>query len=536
MKETKTDKAYRKHTVIKTVGITALVLLMLVGIASAAPFAYVINEDLPSGINVIDTATNKVISYVGGSLSGPGNLTGPGVTVNPAGTKVYVTNSDKNTVSVIDTATNKVTATVNVGSSPYGVAVSYDGKKVYVANSGINTVSVIDTTTNKVTATVNVGSSPCGVAVTPDGDKVYVTNSGNYSIHSNTASVIDTSTNKVTATVNVGNNPYGVAVTPDGKNVYVANRGYSTSDSSVSVIDTTINKVTATVKFGSTPDGVALRPNEVAITPDGKKVYVAGSGSDYGCFVPVIDTSTNKVITNIDDGVVSNIGIAITPDGKKVYVLNWGHTGAGYGASVIDTATNKVTGYVESMESMLIPIAFGQFIGPSIKPTPQKPVAAFSASPTSGSIPLKVQFTEQSTNSPTSWKWDFGDGTTSTTHNPLHTYIKAGSLTVNLTATNAAGSGKVTKTSYIVVTKPVKPVAAFSATPTSGTKPLKVQFTDKSTGSPTSWKWDFGDKSTSTTRNPAHKYTKAGKYTVSLTVKNAAGSNTKKISNFITVK
>jgi PKD repeat protein len=73
---------------------------------------------------------------------------------------------------------------------------------------------------------------------------------------------------------------------------------------------------------------------------------------------------------------------------------------------------------------MLIPIAFGQFIGPSIKPTPQKPVAAFSASPTSGSIPLKVQFTDQSTNSPTSWKWDFGDGTTSTTHNPLHTYIK----------------------------------------------------------------------------------------------------------------
>ena len=86
----------------------------------------------------------------------------------------------------------------------------------------------------------------------------------------------------------------------------------------------------------------------------------------------------------------------------------------------------------------------------------------------------------------TTWKWDFGDGTTSTTHNPIHTYIKTGSHTVTLTATNSAGSNTATKTNYIKVTNAVKPVAAFSASPTSGTKPLKVQFTDKSTGSPTS--------------------------------------------------
>ncbi|WP_292377915.1 PKD domain-containing protein [Methanosarcina sp. UBA289] len=80
------------------------------------------------------------------------------------------------------------------------------------------------------------------------------------------------------------------------------------------------------------------------------------------------------------------------------------------------------------------------------------------------------------------------------------------------------------------------PVAAFYASPVSGKKPLTVKFTDKSTQSPASWSWNFGDKSTSTAKNPVHKYTKAGKYTVSLTVKNAAGSNTKKISNYITVK
>lgn len=80
------------------------------------------------------------------------------------------------------------------------------------------------------------------------------------------------------------------------------------------------------------------------------------------------------------------------------------------------------------------------------------------------------------------------------------------------------------------------PVPAFTVSPTSGKAPLTVKFTDKSTNNPTSWSWNFGDKTTSTSMNPVHKYTKAGKYTVSLTVKNAAGSNTVKKTNFITVK
>jgi PKD repeat protein len=48
--------------------------------------------------------------------------------------------------------------------------------------------------------------------------------------------------------------------------------------------------------------------------------------------------------------------------------------------------------------------------------------------------------------------------------------------------------------------------------------------------------WDFGDKSTSILQNPVHKYTTAGTYTVTLKVKDAAGSNTAKKTNYITVK
>ena len=78
------------------------------------------------------------------------------------------------------------------------------------------------------------------------------------------------------------------------------------------------------------------------------------------------------------------------------------------------------------------------------------------------------------------------------------------------------------------------PIAAFTASPVTGKTPLTVTFTDKSSDA-YYWSWDFGDKSTSKDQNPVHKYTKAGKYTVSLTVKNAAGSNTAKKTNYVTV-
>jgi PKD repeat protein len=79
------------------------------------------------------------------------------------------------------------------------------------------------------------------------------------------------------------------------------------------------------------------------------------------------------------------------------------------------------------------------------------------------------------------------------------------------------------------------PVAVLTASPLFGKAPLSVKFKDKSTGSPTFWAWDFGDKSTSTSKNLAHKSTEAGKHTVSLTVKNAAGNKIKTISSCIKV-
>lgn len=166
---------------------------------------------------------------------------------------------------------------------------------------------------------------------------------------------------------------------------------------------------------------------------------------------------------------------------------------------------------------------------------PQPPVAAFTGSPTSGCAPLTVNFTDQSTNTPTSWSWDFGDGGTSTAQNPSHQYTVGGNYTVTLTATNAAGSDAEVKTNYISVNSGAAPVANFSGTPTSGDAPLSVSFTDLSSGSPTSWSWTFGDGGTSTAQNPSYVYNNPGTYNVTLNVTNACGSDGETKVAYITV-
>lgn len=165
----------------------------------------------------------------------------------------------------------------------------------------------------------------------------------------------------------------------------------------------------------------------------------------------------------------------------------------------------------------------------------QAPVAAFSASKTSGCSPVVVQFTDQSTGNPTSWFWDLGNGGTSTLQNPAATYITPGTYTVILTATNSNGSTK--DTNYITVH--TSPTVAFTADTTSTCGTKTVSFTNNTTpGAPgaVSYFWDFGDGDSSTAVNPTHTYTYAGNFAVSLVVVNSNGcTSTLTKNNYIKV-
>ena len=166
--------------------------------------------------------------------------------------------------------------------------------------------------------------------------------------------------------------------------------------------------------------------------------------------------------------------------------------------------------------------------------TEPPPVANFTANPTSGLRPLLVVFTDTSSGVISSWSWTFGDGGTSSVQNPNHQYTLAGVFTASLRVTGPGGSSILTLTNYITVTEP-PPVANFTASPTSGLKPLTVIFADTSTGTISSWVWAFGDGGTSGVQNPSHQYTSAGVFTVSLQVTGPGGSSILTRTNYIAV-
>ncbi|MDI9634181.1 MAG: PKD domain-containing protein [Methanolinea sp.] len=181
----------------------------------------------------------------------------------------------------------------------------------------------------------------------------------------------------------------------------------------------------------------------------------------------------------------------------------------------------------------------------TVLPSGPPPIPYFVANPPFGFAPLTVRFRDMSVRSPTAWFWDFGDGVTSTERNPVHTYALPGIYTVALTVGNAGGTA--TSTGTVVVRSPTTvptpattvttppttpvppakpPVAFFRMNVTIGKAPLSVRFTDMSFFAPASWHWDFGDGNTSSERNPVHTYVSPGTYTVTLTVRNAAGEST----------
>jgi PKD repeat protein len=168
------------------------------------------------------------------------------------------------------------------------------------------------------------------------------------------------------------------------------------------------------------------------------------------------------------------------------------------------------------------------------------PNADFFATPRSGYEPLDVSFTDDSTGSPTSWLWNFGNGSNSSAHTPSPvTYSCDASVlpgdscpfTVSLRVGNTSGFDTETKSAYITVKVPplTGPIAEFEGTPLSGVKPLTVNFDfidiRATQGTPvvyTDFAWDFGDgsgvQSGAAMTSVSHTYANEGTYSVTLTV------------------
>ncbi|MCL5876106.1 MAG: YncE family protein [Candidatus Dependentiae bacterium] len=304
-------------------------------------FAYVANnnnDSIPSGntVSVLDLITNTVVTTISNV-----NFNEPyTVTINAAGTKAYVTNSNSTTISIIDIATNQVIGTINGFDGPSGMVITPDGNTAYVNNYGspagvgsgnATTVRVVDLNSNTIVgAPITVGLAPASLAITPDGAFVYVINYVDGNPGTGTISIIRTSDNTVVGTIFGFSGPFAIAITPNGDYAYITNFGsnnFSPVGTTVSVVSLKSNSVIATIQVGTQPAGIA-------ITPDGRFAYVtnyntlylgpnftdltAGQGT-----VNIIDIATNTLLCPVIVVGSSPANIAISPDGKYAYVTNY---------------------------------------------------------------------------------------------------------------------------------------------------------------------------------------------------------------------
>jgi PKD repeat protein len=161
------------------------------------------------------------------------------------------------------------------------------------------------------------------------------------------------------------------------------------------------------------------------------------------------------------------------------------------------------------------------------------PEANFTGSPASGSEPLTVVFTDDSTSYDgiTAWAWDFNnDGTVdSTAPNPTYEYIDEGNYTVILTVSEEDGDTATMRTeNYITVSSIIQPPVANLNGPYTGTEGIEITFggsnSSDADGTIESYAWDFGDGTTGTGINPPHTYAQNGTYTVTLNVTDDSGA------------
>lgn len=274
--------------------------------------------------------------------------------------RAYVPNSEAGTVSVIDTATLEVVDTFAVGSVPHHVTPSWDMTKLYVNNTESDTLTVIDPRSGKPVGSIPV-IDPYNLYFTPDGTKAIVvaeryqrldfydpvtwkllksvdipwpgvdhgdfTADGRYFLASTEFSgqvvKVDTQAMELVGRVEVGGLPIDVKVSPDGAVAYVTNQGRH----GVSLVDPA-----GMTEIGFLPTGKGA--HGLNVSRDTKLLYVSNRLEGT---ISVIDFATRQVAATWTVGGSPDM-IQVSADGTQLWVSNRFQGGV----SVVDTATGAV--------------------------------------------------------------------------------------------------------------------------------------------------------------------------------------------------
>jgi PKD repeat protein len=241
---------------------------------------------------------------------------------------------------------------------------------------------------------------------------------------------------------------------------------------------------------------------------------------------------TNAAFTLSNDTVCSGGSITFTSaPGANKYFWDYGDGSTGY--SLNEVSPHTFINISAAPVTRTVTLTTTSFYGCTDTKTSTvvvmpKPLPQFSAAPVTqiyNAAGNPVAFTNETNAGTWNYNWKFGDGSTSVTRDPAHTYSSIGTFTVRLTVSNQACTDSI---KHNVSVTPIPPVADFAPL-ASGCAPLAITLNNTSlnTDTPgTTFYWSFGDGSVSTARNPTYTYFDAGAYRIELTVTGPGGVST----------
>src|SRR5437588_4438536 len=479
--------------------VTLTALMAAAGSANAARVVYVSNglggsENLSALAMAADGSLSPVPGSpfsLGASCTSP-SCTAEGLSITPNAQHLYVSTFGTQDVRGFNIVPGGGVAPVPgspfaTGSTPLGNAPAPDGSHLFVWNHG-NAVGVWTIASNGSLAQIPGSPFPVSTrhtrpfagSVAPSGNFLYVPDENPNPSTVTGYSVAASGSLNIVQTIPTGHNPFGSAITPDGKFFYVsapeADPGYPNG----SIIMYAVNPATGLLTEIGTRVNPAPgnHPLEMAITPDGKFLYVATR----------VTSTVNAYAINQITGTLSPVpgqpfatggtngkALAVTPDGRRLYVANQG--------------SNNVSGFDVAVDGSLSSIPGSPWLTGGTSPdlesiaiTPnQAPTASFTVAAAPTGNPTKVDGSGSTDTDGTvlSYHWDFGDGTVETTATPTnpHSYVNPGNYTATLTVTDNEGcstlrifTGEATLCNGAATATTTRPVAVTASAKLSNLK------------------------------------------------------------------